>query len=117
MVMSAVMSVHRMSAAGGFRYLLRHTATGDTERGQQTLVDYYATSGNPPGRWVGAGLGGLGDGVGVAPGSVVTEAAMSGADCATIPPEVFLALFKHPLTERGLQQFMADWAQTGQTIL
>ena len=47
----------------------------------------------------------------------VTEAAMSGADCATIPPEVFLALFKHPLTERGLQQFMADWAQTGQTIL
>ncbi len=47
----------------------------------------------------------------------VTEAAMAGADCATIPPEVFLALFKHPLTERGLQQFMADWAQTGQTIL
>ena len=47
----------------------------------------------------------------------VTEAALAGADCATIPPEVFLALFKHPLTERGLQQFMADWKGTGQSIL
>ena len=47
----------------------------------------------------------------------VTEAALAGADCATIPPDVFLALFKHPLTERGLQQFMADWAKTGQSIL
>ena len=47
----------------------------------------------------------------------VTEAALSGADCATIPPEVFEALFKHPLTEKGLQQFMADWAKTGQSIL
>ena len=47
----------------------------------------------------------------------VTEAALAGADCATIPPEVFLALFKHPLTERGLQQFMADWKATGQSIL
>ena len=47
----------------------------------------------------------------------VKEAALAGADCATIPPEVFLALFKHPLTERGLQQFMADWKGTGQSIL
>ena len=47
----------------------------------------------------------------------VTEAALAGADCATIPPDVFQALFKHPLTERGLQQFMADWAKTGQSIL
>lgn len=47
----------------------------------------------------------------------VAEAALAGADCATIPPDVFEALFKHPLTERGLQQFMADWAKTGQSIL
>ena len=47
----------------------------------------------------------------------VKEAALSGADCATIPPEVFRALFKHPLTERGLDQFMSDWAATGQSIL
>ena len=41
----------------------------------------------------------------------------AGADCATIPPDVFNALFKHPLTERGLDQFMSDWAKTGQSIL
>jgi transaldolase len=47
----------------------------------------------------------------------VTAAALSGADCATIPPAVFLDLFKHPLTEKGLEQFMSDWAKTGQSIL
>jgi transaldolase len=47
----------------------------------------------------------------------VTAAALAGSDCATIPPDVFQALFKHPLTERGLDQFMADWAKTGQSIL
>lgn len=47
----------------------------------------------------------------------VTAAALAGADCATIPPDVFQALFKHPLTEKGLQSFMSDWAKTGQSIL
>jgi len=47
----------------------------------------------------------------------VKEAALAGADCATIPPSVFHDLFKHPLTEKGLEQFMADWAKTGQSIL
>ncbi len=47
----------------------------------------------------------------------VEEAAIAGADCATIPPAIFEALFKHPLTEKGLDQFMSDWAGTGQSIL
>jgi transaldolase len=47
----------------------------------------------------------------------VTAAALAGADCATIPPSVFADLFKHPLTEKGLEQFMSDWAKTGQSIL
>ena len=47
----------------------------------------------------------------------VTASALAGADCATIPPSVFLDLFKHPLTEKGLDQFMSDWAKTGQSIL
>lgn len=47
----------------------------------------------------------------------VTAAALAGADCATIPPDVFANLFKHPLTEKGLQQFLSDWAKTGQSIL
>ena len=47
----------------------------------------------------------------------VQAVAIAGADCATLPPAVFEALFKHPLTERGLELFMADWAKTGQSIL
>jgi transaldolase len=47
----------------------------------------------------------------------VTAAALAGSDCATLPPSVFLDLFKHPLTEKGLDQFMSDWAKTGQSIL
>lgn len=76
-VASEVMSVHRLSAAGGFRYLLRHTSAGDAERGQQPLVDYYTESGNPPGRWLGTGLSGLAAGQGVPAGSLVSEAAMT----------------------------------------
>ena len=47
----------------------------------------------------------------------VTHAALAGSDCATIPPEIFNELFKHPLTEQGLDKFMKDWAKTGQSIL
>ncbi|MBA4014189.1 MAG: fructose-6-phosphate aldolase [Phenylobacterium sp.] len=49
--------------------------------------------------------------------SHVTAAALAGADCATIPPTTFADLFKHPLTEKGLEQFLSDWAKTGQSIL
>ncbi|HWA62603.1 MAG TPA: fructose-6-phosphate aldolase [Caulobacteraceae bacterium] len=47
----------------------------------------------------------------------VKAAALAGSDCATIPPAVFSELFKHPLTEKGLDQFLSDWAKTGQSIL
>ncbi len=47
----------------------------------------------------------------------VRAAAIAGCDCATLTPAVFEALFKHPLTEQGLAQFMSDWAATGQSIL
>lgn len=47
----------------------------------------------------------------------VKEAALAGADCATIPPAVFEALFRHPLTDAGLQAFVDDWKGTGQSIL
>ncbi len=47
----------------------------------------------------------------------VKAAALAGADCCTIPPAIFRELVKHPLTERGLDQFNADWAKTGQSIL
>ncbi len=46
----------------------------------------------------------------------VLEAAKIGADVVTAPPSVLRALAKHPLTDRGLEQFLADWAKTGETI-
>ena len=47
----------------------------------------------------------------------VIEAAKLGAHVATIPPAVLRALYKHPLTDKGLAAFLADWETTGQSIL
>ncbi|MCS6779229.1 MAG: fructose-6-phosphate aldolase [Geminicoccaceae bacterium] len=49
------------------------------------------------------------------PGHVV-EAARLGADVATMPPSVIRQLVRHPLTDKGLEGFLADWAKTGQRI-
>lgn len=45
------------------------------------------------------------------------EAALLGAHVATLPPAILRDLVKHPLTDKGLAQFAADWAKTGQSIL
>ena len=47
----------------------------------------------------------------------VIEAAKLGAEVATVPPGVLRAMFKHPLTDKGLAAFLDDWAKTGQSIL
>lgn len=47
----------------------------------------------------------------------VKEAALIGADVATVPPATLHALVKHPLTDKGLEGFLADWAKTGQKIV
>ena len=47
----------------------------------------------------------------------VKEAALIGADVATIPPSTLKSLVKHPLTDKGLEAFLADWAKTGQKIV
>ena len=46
----------------------------------------------------------------------VKQVALIGADVATCPPAVIKALVKHPLTDKGIEQFMADWKKTGQTL-
>ncbi len=46
----------------------------------------------------------------------IVEAAKIGADVCTVPPSVLRQLAKHPLTDRGLDTFLADWKKTGQTI-
>ncbi|SDF60221.1 fructose-6-phosphate aldolase [Sulfitobacter delicatus] len=47
----------------------------------------------------------------------VLDAARIGADVMTAPPEVIKKLASHPLTDKGLEQFMADWKKTGQKII
>lgn len=47
----------------------------------------------------------------------VVEAARLGADVATVPPKVLRQLAAHPLTDKGLAAFLADWGKTGQSIV
>ncbi len=47
----------------------------------------------------------------------VVQALMIGADCGTMPPKVLYQLLKHPLTDRGLEAFLADWnAKVGKEL-
>lgn len=47
----------------------------------------------------------------------VRQSAIAGADAATIPTKIFPQLYKHELTDKGLQIFADDWLKTGQSIL
>lgn len=47
----------------------------------------------------------------------ISQCALIGADVVTAPPNVIKAMASHPLTDKGLDQFMKDWAKTGQKIL
>ena len=47
----------------------------------------------------------------------IAEAAKLGADVATVPAAVLWSMFNHPLTDKGLAAFLADWEKTGQSIL
>ncbi len=46
----------------------------------------------------------------------VHDAAKIGADVMTAPPAIIWQMFKHPLTDKGIEGFLKDWAETGQTI-
>lgn len=46
----------------------------------------------------------------------VLESAKIGADVMTAPPKVIHGLFKHVLTDQGIEGFLKDWEKTGQTI-
>lgn len=47
----------------------------------------------------------------------VRQAALAGSDCATLPPKIFASLYKHELTDAGVDAFLKDWKSTGQSIL
>jgi len=46
----------------------------------------------------------------------VKQVALIGADVATCPPAVIKGLVRHPLTDKGIEQFLADWKKTGQSL-
>lgn len=46
----------------------------------------------------------------------VLHAMLIGADCATLPPKVLYQLMKHPLTDSGLERFLADWESVGRSL-
>ncbi|MER7243088.1 MobF family relaxase [Kribbella sp. NPDC000426] len=72
-----VLSIHRLTAGDGYKYLLRHIASGDVDRRMATpLTAYYTASGYPPGRWLGAGLSGVAGGLLLA-GAEVNEDQMA----------------------------------------
>lgn len=56
-----MMTLHRLHAGDGYTYLTRQVTSGDVTRKRgESMADYYVVDGNPPGRWVGEGLAGLG---------------------------------------------------------
>ena len=73
------MSMHKLTAGDGYAYLTRHVAAGDAGLdADASLTAYYEATGNPPGRWYGEGITGLGDSsMRLRPGDVVTEEAMT----------------------------------------
>jgi transaldolase len=46
----------------------------------------------------------------------ILQSALIGADVCTVPPDVLRKLAQHPLTDKGLAAFLADWQATGQDI-
>ena len=46
----------------------------------------------------------------------VVQSAMMGAHVATMPPKVLWQMTRHPLTDKGIEGFLKDWAATGQKI-
>lgn len=46
----------------------------------------------------------------------MVQSMLLGADCGTLPPKVLYQLLEHPLTDRGLDAFLADWEKLGKEI-
>jgi transaldolase len=47
----------------------------------------------------------------------VKQAALIGSDYITAPPSVLKGLYSHPLTDKGIEAFLADWKKTGQSVV
>ncbi|HZC53366.1 MAG TPA: MobF family relaxase [Mycobacterium sp.] len=92
-------SIRRMTTGSGFRYLMESVVRGDgaVER-SSPLTRYYAESGTPPGRFLGAGLAGLAGGAGVEAGSQVSEAMLRNMLHLVVDPITGQPLGRKPRT-------------------
>ena len=73
-----MISIRTVSLGGGFRYLMNSVAAGDgNPEPSKGLAHYYASTGTPPGVFLGNGLADLDDGRGVVSGSQVSEENLS----------------------------------------
>jgi conjugative relaxase-like TrwC/TraI family protein len=97
-----VISVRRVSLGGGYRYLMSSVAGGDEAAGRSNgLARYYASSGTPPGVFLGAGLADLDGGRGVRPGSQVSEEHLANMLVACADPVSGEALGAAPRAPQG----------------
>ena len=99
-------SLRRMSAGNGYRYLLRSVVAGDGNRALSTpLTRYYTEAGTPPGRWRGSGVRRLGGGQ-LAPGMEVTEAQLA----------LLIGMGKDPVTGEQLGRAYAKYRPVAERI-
>lgn len=99
-------SLRRMSAGNGYRYLLRSVVTGDGNRALSTpLTRYYTEAGTPPGRWMGSGVRRLGGGE-LAPGMEVTEAQLA----------LLIGMGRDPVTGEQLGRAYAKYKPVAERI-
>jgi len=97
-----VISIRRISLGGGYRYLMESVAVGDGAVGRSNdLSRYYASSGTPPGVFLGAGLGDLDDGRGVETGSEVAEKHLEAMLAGCADPVTGEAVGGKPKAPRG----------------
>lgn len=96
-----VVSLRKMSAGHGYKYLLKTVVVGDGERDLSTpLTRYYAETGTPPGRWMGSGVADLG----LKEGSEVTQAKL----------ELLIGHGRHPVTGEQLGRAYPVYGTTRQ---
>ena len=99
-------SMRVVYAGKGYRYLLRSVAVGDGDRKMaDPLTRYYSEEGTPPGRWMGTGVSGFGDGH-ITPGSTVTEAQLV----------LLLGMGRDPVTGEQLGRAFAKFTSVNDRI-
>jgi conjugative relaxase-like TrwC/TraI family protein len=95
-----------MSAGDGYKYLLRTVAAADGDRSFSTpLTRYYNAEGTPPGRWLGAGVAGLGDGQ-ITEGDQVSEAQL----------QLLVGMGRDPITGAPLGRAYPEYQPTGERV-